>query len=405
VNDQSEPAGVDEVDTVDSGSTPDGRGCPDSGPASESEVGHGARTATPPTGTSGATDGGESASRDVGRGRSDADAGTSAGRRADGDATDDADTGDGSRDGDAAAGETVTARQPSTLGERANYLLTLSRPRFWFYLAGPVIVGVTFAAETVGELFSPLAIGLFVYFLLPANVLLYGVNDVFDADLDAENPKKDREEGAREARFSGDRWVIGVVVACGAVGLALFPTLPSGAWPWLVAFFLLAVEYSAPPFRFKTTPFLDSVSNGLYVLPGIIAYVAVAGAQPPPGAIVGGWLWAMGMHTFSAIPDIDPDRAAGIRTTATVLGEERTYAYCGAAWLSAAVAFAVVDNRLGALLLAYPIVVFAIYWSDVDVSEAYWWYPAINTLVGMVMTIGALTRIVPPTRILEALRV
>jgi 4-hydroxybenzoate polyprenyltransferase len=285
------------------------------------------------------------------------------------------------------------------------YLATLSRPRFWLYLAGPVVVGVAFAAETVPDLFGPLAVGLFAYFLLPANVLLYGVNDVFDADIDAENPKKASEEGAREARFSGERWVIVVVAACGLVGLALFGLLPRGTWPWLGAFFVLAVEYSAPPFRFKTTPFLDSVSNGLYVLPGVVAYVAVAGTQPPMAAVVGGWLWAMGMHTFSAIPDIEPDRAAGVRTTATVLGEERTYAYCGAAWLSAAVAFGLVDTRLGGLLLAYPVVVFAIYWSDVDVSEAYWWYPALNTLVGMVMTMGALTRIVPPARILEAIRV
>ncbi|MEF8862868.1 MAG: lycopene elongase, partial [Haloarculaceae archaeon] len=29
----------------------------------------------------------------------------------------------------------------------AGYLLRLSRPRFWLYLAGPVVVGVTFAAD------------------------------------------------------------------------------------------------------------------------------------------------------------------------------------------------------------------------------------------------------------------
>jgi len=288
------------------------------------------------------------------------------------------------------------------LASRLRYLVTLSRPRFWFYLAGPVVVGVAFAAESVPELFGPVGLALFAYFLLPANVLLYGVNDVYDAEIDAENPKK--EAGGREARFSGERWVVAVVVASGLVGLGTFALVPVGAWPWLGAFFVLAVEYSAPPLRFKTTPLLDSVSNGLYILPGVVAYVAVAGRQPPAAAVVGGWLWAMGMHTFSAIPDIEPDREAGIRTTATVLGEERTYAYCGAAWLSAAVAWAFVDNRIALLMLAYPVVVFAIYWSNVDVDEAYWWYPAINTVVGMLLTMGALTRIVPPASLLEALR-
>jgi len=34
------------------------------------------------------------------------------------------------------------------------YLLKLSRPRFWLYLAGPVIVGVTYGAGTTADLLS-----------------------------------------------------------------------------------------------------------------------------------------------------------------------------------------------------------------------------------------------------------
>ncbi|WP_224448969.1 prenyltransferase [Haloprofundus salilacus] len=272
---------------------------------------------------------------------------------------------------------------------RLGYLLKLSRPRFWFYLAGPVVVGVAFAADSVSELFAPLALALFGYFLVPGNVLLYGVNDVFDADIDAKNPKKDD----KEVRFGGDSVVVAVVVVSGLLGLALFAVTPRVAWVWLAAHFFLAIEYSAPPLRFKTTPLLDSISNGLYVLPGVAAYAAVAGENPPLSAVLGGWLWTMGMHTFSAIPDIEPDREAGIRTTATVLGEARTYAYCAGCWLAAALAFAAVDLRIGLLLIAYPVVVFAIYWSDVDVSRAYWWYPVLNTGVGMVLTMGALWRL------------
>ena len=269
---------------------------------------------------------------------------------------------------------------------RLRYLLKLSRPRFWLYLAGPVVVGVTFAARRPAELFAPVGVGLFLYFLLPANVLLYGVNDVFDAEADAENPKKED----REVRFGGDPAVVASVVAAGLLGLALFLAVEPAAWPWLVGFFALGVEYSAPPLRFKTTPPLDSVSNGLYVLPGAAAYAALAGSQPPLAAVAGGWLWTMGMHTFSAIPDIEPDRRAGLTTTATVLGEPRAYAYCAACWLAAAVVFAAVSERLALLLLAYPVVVFLIYWSDVGVGRAYWWYPALNSLVGMLITLGGL---------------
>ncbi|MFT4905471.1 MAG: 4-hydroxybenzoate polyprenyltransferase [Natronomonas sp.] len=266
------------------------------------------------------------------------------------------------------------------------YVIRMSRPRFWFYLAGPVIVGVAYAATSTAELFAPLTVALFAYFLLPANVFLYGVNDVFDADVDAENPKKDE----REVRYQGGRLVPALVAVSGVLGLAFLPFLPPAGVVGMVAFLLLSVEYSAPPLRFKTTPFLDSLSNGLYILPGVVAYSALAGTAPPLFAIAGAWLWAMGMHTFSAIPDIEPDREAGIQTTATVLGESRTYGYCALCWVAAAAVFALVHPFFGALLAVYPVFVTTIALADVDVARAYWWFPALNTAVGMVFTLAAL---------------
>ncbi|TKR27567.1 prenyltransferase [Natronomonas salsuginis] len=266
------------------------------------------------------------------------------------------------------------------------YLLRLSRPRFWLYLAGPVVVGVAYAADVPSELFAPAALALFAYFLVPANVFLYGVNDVFDADIDAENPKK---EGP-EVRYRRDRLVPGLVALSGLAGLAFLPALPTAGAAAMVAFLLLSIEYSAPPLRFKTTPFLDSISNGLYVLPGVVAYVAVAGIAPPTAAVAAGWLWTMGMHTFSAIPDIESDQAAGIDTTATVLGEFRTYVYCGLCWLAAAVAFGTVHPFFAAVLGIYPVFVGGVALSNVDVDRAYWWFPALNTAAGATLTLGAL---------------
>jgi 4-hydroxybenzoate polyprenyltransferase len=271
---------------------------------------------------------------------------------------------------------------------RVRYLLALSRPRFWFYLAGPVVVGVVYGARSTAELFAPVSLGLFAFFVLPANVLLYGVNDVFDADVDEHNPKKDAE--GREVRFTGDRWVVAALAAAGAAGVPLFATLPTLAVGWLALWYVLAVEYSAPPLRFKTTPVLDSLSNGLYAVPAVVAYAALRGANPPGLALAGALLWTMGMHTFSAVPDIEPDRAAGIRTTATVLGERRTYGYVGGCWLGAAAAFAAIDPRLGALFGVYPAFVAVVAGTAVAVDRAYWWFPALNTLAGTALTMGGL---------------
>jgi len=268
------------------------------------------------------------------------------------------------------------------------YLFWLSRPRFWLYLAGPVAVGVVYAASSTSEFFSPLTVGLFLYFLLPANVFLYGVNDIYDADVDAHNPKKSDE--GKEVRYSGDRWVGGAVLVSASLGVAFVPFLPTEGVVGMAAFLALGAAYSAPPFRLKTTPLLDSLSNGLYVTPALVAYGAVAGAFPPLLAVAGAWAWTMAMHTFSAVPDIEPDRRAGIRTTATVLGERWTLAYCAGCWLLAAALLGLVHPLLGALFLVYPAFVTLVAAARLDVARAYWWFPVLNTLVGTALTMGGI---------------
>jgi len=271
------------------------------------------------------------------------------------------------------------------------YLFWLSRPRFWLYLAGPVIVGVVYAADSPAQFFAPLAVALFAYFLVPANVFLYGVNDRFDADIDQYNPKK--SEDGREVRFTGQRAVTAVIAASALLAFVFVPFLPVEALAGLAGFLLLGTAYSAPPLRLKTTPFLDSLSNGLYVLPAVVAVGALADSAPPLLAIAGGWVWAMGMHTFSAIPDIEPDRAAGIRTTATVLGESRTLVYCAGCWVVAAVVMGLVHPLFGALFTVYPLFVAGIALGNVDIDRAYWWFPIVNTVAGMVLTLGGIWRV------------
>ncbi len=265
-------------------------------------------------------------------------------------------------------------------------LLVRSRPRFWLYLAGPVLVGLAYGATSLASLVSPVALLLFAYFLVPANVFLYGINDVFDAEIDRRNPKK----SGREARYRGDRLTRVAVITAAGLGLALLVVVPNGAIPWILGFLVLGAAYSVPPLRLKTRPPFDSVSNGLYILPGVAAYVAVAGTLPPTMAILGTWLWAMAMHTFSAIPDIEPDRAGGISTLATALGERATLAYCAVVWTLAALAFAVLDPLAGGLFLSYPAIVLGIRIRNLPVDRAYWWFPGINALAGMAFTLGGL---------------
>ena len=272
------------------------------------------------------------------------------------------------------------------LSRAAWRLLWVSRPRFWLYLAGPTLVGLVYAVDSLDALLTPLSMGLFVYFLVPANVLLYGVNDVFDAPIDRTNPKK----SDRELRYEGGPLTPLAVVFCLLLAVPLAVVLRPLAIAWLLVFFILALAYSAPPARLKTRPPIDSLSNGLYIVPGVVAYVAIAGGHPPLLIVLGGWVWAMAMHTFSAIPDIEPDRRAGIQTLATRLGNEGALAYCGLCWAAAAVCFGVIDLRAGLLLGVYPLLAVGVGVANVSIDRAYWWFPAINATVGAIITIAGL---------------
>ena len=269
-------------------------------------------------------------------------------------------------------------------------LIRHSRPRFWFYLAGPVLVGTAFGAPSVAALFSPAAVALFLYFLVPANTFLYGINDFFDASVDRENPKKDGPEvQSRRSQTEAT-----AVLVAGLLGIGLAAILPGIALPYLAGFLFLGAAYSAPPLRLKTKPPLDSISNGLYVLPGAAAYTVLAGTHPPLLALLGGWLWTMAMHTYSAVPDITPDERAGIRTTATVLGRRNALLYCAVIWLLAAAVFGVLSLRAGVILLVYPLLVGWMLLRNLDVARLYWLYPGINTAVGMVFTLAGLWRVI-----------
>jgi len=265
-------------------------------------------------------------------------------------------------------------------------LLVRSRPRFWLYLAGPVLVGAAFGATELVDLRSPFVLALLAYALWPANLFLYGVNDVFDAEIDEDNPKK----AGREARWRGDRLTLVAVATSALLWVGLLAASPAAATPWLAGFLVLGWAYSAPPLRLKTRPPLDALSNVLYVLPGVAAYAALTGGPPPALALVGAWAWTAAMHAFSAIPDVGPDRAAGIRTTATVLGERRTLVACAAAWLVAAAAFGLLHPLAGVLMAVYPLAALSLAWGDVPVRRAYWWYPGLNAGVGAVLTVAGL---------------
>ena len=257
-------------------------------------------------------------------------------------------------------------------------LLRVSRPRFWMYLLGPFMIAL--AATSLRPPVEVWLLGL--YLTLPANLLIYGVNDLFDAETDALNPKKRNYEHL--LRSSERRMLTGAILVTNLPFLALVPFLPH-AWPWLLVFVVTGLGYSMPPVRAKGRPILDSAFNLLYVAPGFAAYATVSGQQAPAVLVVAALLWCMAMHAYSAVPDIAADAAAGVPTIATLLGQVRTLAFCGAAYAAAA---ALAHPYVGWFAVVAGIVYLAMIGlslgsrSPARLFLLYRCFPVINTAVG-----------------------
>jgi len=257
----------------------------------------------------------------------------------------------------------------------------LSRPRFWLYLAGPYLIGVTVASSTTNFVSSVSFLYTLSYFLIPANILLYGINDISDKDTDKFNPKKDE----KELRF-GTKFATYYYLAIGISTLLSLPLfgifLRSEEWLLLFLFFFLLIFYSSPPFRFKKRPFIDSLSNVLYIMPGVLGYVHISGSMPSLLSLLAAGSWAVAMHLFSAIPDISSDKKAGLTTTAVVLGKNKSLVLCAVLWSMSVLPLAAVMPAL-LLFSFYPLLPVVLFNSPPKtIEKVYWYFPYINLVSG-----------------------
>ncbi len=235
-----------------------------------------------------------------------------------------------------------------------NQLFWSSRPISWINTAFPfaaayfLVHGSADATFVVGTLF----------FLIPYNLLMYGVNDVFDYESDLRNPRKGGIEGAllhRKWHRPTLIWSFGLCVPFIAYLLAVGDI---AANLWLALFIFTVIAYSAKGLRFKEKPFLDSLTSASHFVGPMIYGIAVAGGNLGDASVlvmIGSFtLWGVASHAFGAVQDVKADREANISSIATVIGARATtrfafacYALAGlvilfTAWPGALCALAVV---------------------------------------------------------------
>ena len=204
-------------------------------------------------------------------------------------------------------------------------LFKVSRPISWVNTAYPFAATYLVLGGGVNIIFI---IGT-LFFLIPYNLLMYGVNDVFDYESDIRNPRKKSIEGAVEAKSFHPTilWSSLILAVPFVVALALLS--PPLSVLVLAALLFFVVAYSAKEFRFKEIPFLDSITSSIHFVGPMIFAITATGFQPKawPFALAL-FLWGIASHAFGAVQDVVPDRAGKLKSVATIIGARYTV------WLS-----------------------------------------------------------------------
>jgi len=262
-------------------------------------------------------------------------------------------------------------------------LLRISRPRFWHYVLGPMLIYFasswyfeniqsSFSREWTDRIFDLIIMIIILwYFTLPANLWIYGRNDIADWDTDKFNSKKwsyeakidDSKTMKNKLKWNIWLWNIWYILIWNLIvwwisyyqWITVYQLQEIPWWPiptiillivsiiCLFIFLITSYLYSCRPLRAKAKPFFDGIMNVLYIATPF-SIVLINNSQefrPISSTIITYNFFAalfrcMAMHCYSAIPDIEPDRQAWLNTTAVYLGKQHALIYCGALYILSA---------------------------------------------------------------------
>ena len=252
------------------------------------------------------------------------------------------------------------------------HLFVSSRPLSWINTAYPFALAYLLLARPVDPL--ALVVGT-VYFLVPYNLAMYGINDVFDYESDLRNPRKGGVEGALlDRRMHRPTIIAAIVTNVPFLGYLVLVGSPL-SWLVLAVSVFAVVAYSAPVLRFKERPFLDSITSSTHFVSPAVYGLVLAGATFTPqlwAVLAAFFLWGMASHAFGAVQDIGADREAAIGSVATVIGARSTVRLALALYALAGVLLLLTPwpGPLAAILVLPYAVNVAPWWSVTDADAA-----------------------------------
>ena len=332
-------------------------------------------------------------------------------------------------------------------------VIRISRPRFWIYELGPYMIGVLGAILTLNQLhaasisatpprgymnlsrYLPYIIFYWLYFLIPANIWIYGINDIYDYETDKLNPKKvEWYEALVTPKEQKSLWkriiastlpflillpfvALYIFVPCNSINIDVYGATGTCAIhtqevlrlhflklfaPILIsflAFLFFSWQYSAKPIRAKARPILDSFFSAWhYITTAIFGYLLVNPTWDINRYyVIAGMARAIAMHAFSAVPDIQADKDAKLATIATLLWWKATIWACFGLYLLASILSYSFLWRVSIVLwIAYcGLMIWAVtlYGNEKKLFALYKRFPWINTVSGMILFFVVLLKI------------
>jgi len=201
------------------------------------------------------------------------------------------------------------------------FWLKVSRPGLWFATVWLYMLPTGQMDQVWTSI--PFWIGLF-YVTFPLNFLVYGWNDMVDVETDKINPRKDSfwfgAKGTEEQLVELWKPILIVQLLIGPVLLYFV------GWPmlWLLlTFVVINGLYNLPKNGLRSRPPLELFCQVGYVMTALFSVYINDTQQLPWQTYLYLLLFAWQSHLIGEVMDIEPDRKAGRRTTATILGMKK----------------------------------------------------------------------------------
>ena len=201
--------------------------------------------------------------------------------------------------------------------DRCIFFLKVSRPGLWFQTLWLYLLPVAGQPRLGSWAFWLGA----VYVLFPLNFLVYGWNDCVDREVDRANPRKDSFLfGARGTPAQ----LASLPLIMALTNLPFFVALScSAGWKMaavLAAILLVLALYNLPRRGLRGRPPLELLNQLGYLLILPLSILLNGTPRLPSSSVLYLVLFCTHAHLMGEIMDVPPDRAAGRRTTATILG-------------------------------------------------------------------------------------